>query len=380
MQKKNLHALMHTSTHKRSYCANFLVQQAAHRGAEKRGNMEDRRKITIADVARAAGVSNSAVSYALNGRPGVSPETRDKILQTAQNLGWQPNRAAQSLSAAKSRSIGLILDGDPSLAAVEPYFMRLIAGVTQECEKNNYSLVLRRASTAQAEVPVIEQWIASGAVDGMILTNVEAHDARFSVLADHPDFPVVALADPSMVPHLPTLSSDDVQACSMMLEHLTQLGHKSIAHISGPENLAHTQIREKALKNMCEQQGIQYTSIATDYTSEGGTAATLELLTRYERPTAIIYGNDVMALAGLVALRKNGFSIPRDMSLVSWDDSVLCSTVSPALTSMYRDVVNAGERVTQMLLALIDGHEAPSQKEKPYTLMVRSSTVAPHAL
>ena len=118
--------------------------------------MEDRRKITIADVARAAGVSNSAVSYALNGRPGVSPETRDKILQTAHNLGWQPNRAAQSLSAAKSRSIGLILDGDPSLAAVEPYFMRLIAGVTQECEKNNYSLVLRRASTAQDRKCVVE--------------------------------------------------------------------------------------------------------------------------------------------------------------------------------------------------------------------------------
>lgn len=339
--------------------------------------MEDRRKITIADVARAAGVSNSAVSYALNGRPGVSPETRDKILQTAQKLGWQPNRAAQSLSAAKSRSIGLILDGDSSLAAVEPYFMRLIAGVTQECERQNYSLVLRRASSAQAEIPVIEQWIASGAVDGMILTNVEANDARFSVLADHPDFPVVALADPSVVPHLPTLSSDDVNACRMIIDHLASLGHRSIAHVSGPQDLAHTQIREKALRSLCEQQGIHYVSLATDYTSEGGTQATSELLSLYERPTAIVYDNDVMALAGLVSLRQKGFSVPRDMSIVSWDDSVLCSTVSPSLTSLYRDVVNAGERVTQMLFAAIDGGDVVSQTEKPYELMVRSSTVSP---
>lgn len=331
-------------------------------------------RITITDVAHAAGVSNSAVSYALNGRAGVSPSTRDHILEVARQLGWQPNHAAQSLSASHSRNIGLILDGDPSLIGVEPYFMKLIGGITQECEKADYSLILRHAPSAADEPPIIREWIASNAIDGLILTNIEVNDSRLSLLTEYPEFPVVAVAEKDMASRLPVVWSEGATISDDIVDLLAALGHRVIARVSGPAHLSHTQQRDEAFSRACAHHSLTYFSVPSDYTPEGGRAATEELLAHNPRPTAIIYDNDVMAVAGMSVVTRHHLTVPNDLSLMCWDDSILCTAVTPSLTAVHHDTVGAGREVARMLFDSIRNGHVHSHKEPDYTITIRKST------
>lgn len=331
-------------------------------------------RTTIADVARKAGVSSSAVSYALNGKDGVSAVTRNHILTVAKSLGWQPNRAAQSLSVSRMRTLGLILDGDPSLTAVEPYFMKLITGITQECEKADYSLVLRHARDAKADVPLMRQWIASGAVDGLVLTNLEVSDPRLDVLAGHPDFPVVAVASQDLAPAVPAVWSEDEKESRDIVDRLAALGHRTIARVSGPALLSHSHLRNEAFARLCAQRSMRYFSVFSDYTPEGGRKATEQLLSHRIRPTAVIYDNDVMAVSGLSVLHAAGLRVPDDISVVCWDDSILCELVTPGISAIKRDIVATGRLVASLLIQKITNGTVSSRKQPDSRLIVRGST------
>ena len=166
-------------------------------------------KVTIFDVAKASGVSSSAVSYALNGKSGVSDVTRDKVLKVAHELGWKPNGAAQALAKAKTRRVGLVLGYDPKLLSVESYMMELISGLGAELEKYDYSLLVRMAVGEDAKLSIIDDWIATGNVDAMLLVNVELGDPCVALLEEHEEMPVLAIADASVVGNLSSLSSAD---------------------------------------------------------------------------------------------------------------------------------------------------------------------------
>ena len=155
-------------------------------------------KVTISDVARAAGVSSSAVSYALNNKPGISSETREKVLRVAETMGWKPNSAAKALSDASTRSIGLVLIMNPEVFAVESYTMAFIAGLGAELEKRDYSLLLRVVPDTSSALLLHRNWIASGVVDAALVTNVEIGDPRIELYKEHPESPVLVITDPSV--------------------------------------------------------------------------------------------------------------------------------------------------------------------------------------
>ncbi|OZG62835.1 LacI family transcriptional regulator [Bifidobacterium lemurum] len=336
-------------------------------------------KVTIFDVAKASGVSSSAVSYALNGKPGVSEETRAKVLDIARELGWKPNGAAQALAKARTRRIGLVLGYDPKLLAVESYMMELLSGLSAELERHDYALLLRMAVGRDAKIAIIKDWIATGSVDGLLLLNLEIGDPNVELLKGHPEMPVLALADPSLTGGLPTLSSDDAGAVDMAMRYLAELGHTRVARVAGPEALGHSYIRDAAFSQITAELGITYRCLHTDYTPESGAEATKLLLSLTPRPTAIIYDNDVMALSGLGVATGAGVSVPGELSLMSWDDSFMCTAAYPNITAMGRDVVGSGRQAAQLLLKLVDGGEVGCVEESPYQLRARASTAAPQA-
>ena len=188
-------------------------------------------KVTIFDVAKASGVSSSAVSYALNGKSGVSDVTRDKVLKVAHELGWKPNGAAQALAKAKTQRVGLALGYDPKLLSVESYMMELISGLGAELEKYDYSLLVRMAVGEDAKLSIIDDWIATGNVDAMLLVNVELGDPCVALLEEHEEMPVLAIADASVVGNLPSLSSADADAVRRAVRYLYDLGHRQIARV-----------------------------------------------------------------------------------------------------------------------------------------------------
>lgn len=331
-------------------------------------------KVTIFDVAKASGVSSSAVSYALNGKPGVSEATRAKVLEVARELGWKPNGAAQSLAQSKTRRIGLVLGYDPQLLAVEPYMMSLISGLGAELEEKDYSLLVRMSMDHDDEDAIIRDWIATSNVDAMLLLNLEIGDSRIETMKQNPQMPVLAVADASLTAGLPTLASDDAAAVGLAVRHLYDLGHRSIARVAGPEELGHSYIRDAAFSEATTELGIRYRCLHTDYTPASGADATRRLLSVNPSPTAIIYDNDVMALAGESVAAIQGVRVPEDLSIMSWDDSFMCEAAHPGITALNRDIVRSGHMAASLMLKLIDGEDVGVVEEPPYVLKMREST------
>ncbi|MBM6699538.1 LacI family DNA-binding transcriptional regulator [Bifidobacterium pullorum subsp. saeculare] len=331
-------------------------------------------KVTITDVAKAAGVSSSAVSYALNGKPGVSEKTRDKVLKVADTLGWRPNSAAKALSNASSRAIGLALTYSPEALTVDSWTLALLSGMSFELEKNDYSLMLRIIPTGGDMLSIHREWLADGSVDGVVITNVEIGDKRIELYRSARSMPVVAMADPSVTGGLPTLTSDDAGGARLLVDYLHELGHTHIARVAGPERYGHTFSRDRAFIEETSAMDMRYDCLHADYSPEQGADCTARLLAFGDPPTAIVYDSDSMAIASMKVAAERGFAVPEQLSMIAWDDSFLCQTVTPGLTALHRSIVTAGKQVVPMLLRQINGETVGNEYEEPYELVVRDST------
>jgi DNA-binding LacI/PurR family transcriptional regulator len=332
---------------------------------------------TIADVARHAGVSKGAVSYALNGQPGVSDSTRERILAVARDIGFSPSNAARALSRASANAVGLAPCRPAKILGVEPWFMGLISGFEQELAARSYALTLQVVSTPEEEVEVYRRWWGERRIDGVILTDLREDDIRIPVLQEL-ELPAVMLGGPADTGTIPQLWSDDTGSMTEAVRYLAALGHRRIARVSGLTSLLHTHERTRAFVEACTALGLPDAVTAqADYTGEEGGRATRRLLIRADRPTAIIYDNDVMAVAGLAAAQELGLSVPADLSIVAWDDSLLCSLVHPALTTLSRDIPGYGAQAARQLLKVIDGEKVDSAEGSAAHLTTRGSTAPP---
>jgi DNA-binding LacI/PurR family transcriptional regulator len=334
---------------------------------------------TIADVAREAGVSKASVSFALNGQRGVSESTRRRVKAIAEEIGWNPNGAARALSGASSNTIGMALRRPARILGVEPFFMELISGVEAELSTRSYALTLQVVADQAAELTVYRRWWAERRVDGVLVCDVRVDDARIQMLEELA-LPTVVLGAPTASQTRVNVWSDDAAAIVEAVEYLAALGHRRIARVGGLPELLHTAIRTDAFAEACRKARVEAAiTISSDYTGEDGARATRRLLSSGERPTAIIYDNDVMAIAGLGVAHEMGLSVPRDVSIVAWDDSPLCQLVHPALTALSRDIPGYGALAARQLLSVIAGMTVESVQDEAPHLVTRGSTAAPSA-
>jgi DNA-binding LacI/PurR family transcriptional regulator len=337
----------------------------------------DVKRPTIADIAKRAGVSKGAVSFALNGQAGVSASTRERVLAIAEEIGWSPNSVARTLSGAASNTIGMALPRPARVLGVEPFFMELISGVEAELSARSYALTLQVVADQAAEVALYRRWAAERRVDGVLVCDLRVDDPRIPVLEEL-DLPTVVIGSSTGAGRLVSVASDDAAAVVEAIEYLVTLGHRQIARVAGLPELLHTAIRSAAFEAECRRLNIVAPkTISTDYSGEDGARATRRLLSSAERPSAIIYDNDVMAIAGLAVAHEMGFAVPADVSLVAWDDSVLCQLVHPALTAMSRDVPAYGSHAARELLTLIAGGSPGTTEDWKAHLVPRGSTAAP---
>lgn len=332
------------------------------------------RRITIADVAREAQTSTASVSYALNDRPGVSPETRERVLAVAARLGWSPASAARSLAGAGSGTVGLVLARNPRDLAVEPFYMQFIAGVEATLSTRSMGLLLEVAPSAEAEVEAIRRWHMSRRVDGVLLTDVVADDPRVAMVKELGELPAVVLGDPSVAAGLTALWTDDAVAIRHAVEHLVALGHRRVTRFAAPRRYAYTVIRDAAFESAARAAGIEHDIVRTDLSLDSGADSARTVLSGPRPPTGLLFDNDVMAVAAVTAAHHLGLSVPGDVSVVAWDDSLLCQLVTPALTALGHDVAALGAHAARRLLDVIDGVEPGAHQEETPTLRVRAST------
>jgi DNA-binding LacI/PurR family transcriptional regulator len=328
---------------------------------------------TIADVAEQAGVTKAAVSFALNGQPGVSDATRQRILAIARELGFQPSSAARALSDGRSGAFGLVIDRPPSTLGVEPFFMQLIAGIQTELSRDHLALLFTMAEDQAAEIELYRSWWAQRRVDGVFLVDLQVRDRRVAVLRDL-RMPAVVFGSPGGSGSLPAIWQDEVAATEMVVEYLAGLGHRRIARVGGIRRYWHTKLRSDAFQKVAARAGIEAVSVESDYTGEHGAEATRTLLLTVPAPTAIMYDNDLMALSGLSVATRMGIDVPAALSIVAWDDSILCELVHPAITALRRDIAATGAEGARRLIAMADGALVDNFAEARPVLAVRGST------
>jgi DNA-binding LacI/PurR family transcriptional regulator len=329
---------------------------------------------TIADIAQRANVSKGAVSYALNGQPGVSAATRKRILAIAAELGWTPNSAARALSASRSDTIGLVLARPASTLGLEPFFMEFISGIQAELQLRSRGLLFQVVADHAEEVAVYRRWWSARSVDGVVVVDLDVEDARVGVLSDL-GLPAVVAGGPVGAGSLTTIWTDDDAAMTNLVEYLAALGHQRIARVGGPPRMRHTRTRTEAFERATVRLGLRAAqTVDTDFSDDVGARATRALLSSPDRPTAIIFDNDVMAVAGIGVTAEMGLSVPADVSLVAWDDSVLCRLTHPPLTALNRNVSAYGAHSVRRLLEVVGGADPGSYRDATPSLVPRGTT------
>lgn len=341
--------------------------------------MADRRP-TIDDVARHAGVSKGAVSFALNGRAGVSSDTRTRILAAAQELGWTPNVRARSLSVSRSFSVGLVIARPADLLGADPFFPSFIAGVETVLATAGQSLLLQVVPSLEAEEAGYRHLAAEGRVDGVFLTDLRSNDRRIALLQEL-GLAAVTLNAPDVESPFPAVCLDDQHGVRAAVEHLTALGHERIAYVSGPQELLHSRSRRDAWADAMTAAGLSTGPLVlADFTAAGGVRATTQLLDDPQPPTAIIYANDMMAIAGTGVAVTRRLRVPQHLSVIGFDGTELASHIHPPLTTVVTDPFGWGRVAAETLLRVTD----PAQHDTvdnvtlpPARLEVRASTVKP---
>ena len=339
--------------------------------------------VTIRDVARAANVSISTVSHVLSGKRPTSGATRRRVEDVIKQLGYRPNRVAQSLVWRRPFALGLII---PSIT--NPYFPAFARGAEGRVRERGYTLVLGNSEyDAQREASYLEL-VRSQQLAGAIYC---LGDEMSPILAEIQravveGVPVVLVHSP--MPNVPTVSADNRQGGRLAAQHLLDLGHREIGIISAlplDEGMAD---REAGFLDRLRAVGmaVDRTAVPTmygDHQIEGGRRATLDLLDHAPRLTAIFALNDLMALGAIDAVRSTGRNVPRDVSIVGFDDIPYAALSNPPLTTVGQPISQLGERAADLLLRVIDDGISAVEESSvetnlllPNKLIVRESTAA----
>ena len=331
-------------------------------------------KPTISDVAARAGVSKGAVSFALNGRPGVSPETRERIMQAAAQLGFTANSSARALANKRSGNLGLVMARSHETLGSDPFFPPFIAGIESAVAPSGVFLLVRLVSSEQAETEAYRELATTGRVDGVFLTDLRTDDPRPALL-DELGLPAVTLNRPLVHSTAPAICVDDGPAVRDAIQHLVQLGHRRIAHVGGPATYLHAAHRRQVWADALSDAGLpQSPIIETDFSAAEGAAATAKLLDSDDRPTAILFANDLMAVAGLSVARNRDIRVPEDISVIGFDDGELAAYLPTPLTTVRTDVYGWGRAAATALQTRVLGEAVTDIHLPAAQLIVRGST------
>ena len=330
-------------------------------------------KVGMKDIAAEAGVSIATVSHAFRNPDRVSDGTRRKVLAAARRVGYTPNRLGVSLRTARSGNIVVII---PDIA--DSHNARLITGIERVAQGKGYSVLLGNTRGSAAREREFAAMARSRQADGIILMS---HRLPFGAAAPEELPPLVNGCEFTGHEGIPCVAIDDRAAGADATRHLLELGHREIAVVTGDMDSTSSRMRLEGFRAAVADAGLTVDDdriVFADYSTEGGAAATRELLLRRDRPTAIFCFSDEIAIGCMHALRAQGFAVPRDMSVIGIDDIEFARYAYPALTTVAQPTEEIGACCARILFGLMEG-ERPEQliHTLPHQLVVRESTAPP---
>lgn len=326
---------------------------------------------TLDDVAKAAGVSTATVSRCLNNPQQVVEATRKRVLSTVEELGYTPNFAARVMAAKRSFTIGAII---PTME--NAIFARGLQAFQEEIHQRGYTLLVSSSAyEPEAEKDQIRTLVARGA-DGLLLIG---HD-RDADIYDYLDRrKVPALVAWSFLPDkpVPSVGFDNRKAMKALADQIIRQGHTRLATISAiSSGNDRARLRIAGIKSAMAEHGLQPDDlmvIETTYEFENGATAFRDLMATDTPPTAVLCGNDVLAVGALRQAQKMGLRVPEDVSITGFDDIEIARIVSPALTTVHVPHREMGQKAAQELIRMIETNSAGQSLELSTHLVTRDS-------
>ena len=336
-----------------------------------------RKRPTIRDVAREAGVSYSTVSRVLNGREWVSPEAVRAVRDAIARTGYTANHHARSLATGRSSSIAFLLTEPQHLLFEDPSFSVLLRGVAQALSDRKLTLILMIAATP-AERERVVTYLSGGHVDGVLLVSPHSGDPLLGELV-RAEVPIVACGRVLGYEQvISSVAADDRSGARAAVEHLIAAGCRRIATISGPLDLSGGPDRLQGYTDALLAHGIEVDEtriVHGDYSRESGAAAMRTLLTRAPDLDAVFVASDAMAAAALPVLREAGRDVPGEVRVVGFDDYGLAATLDPPLSTVRNPLERISDEMVRLLTDVIAGR-TPLSITVPTTLVLRSSSPA----
>lgn len=330
---------------------------------------------TLQDVARRAGVSTATVSKVLSNTPYFTEETRRRVMEAVEELGYRPNLAARALSSGKTHIIAVVFPYVYEMMFTDPLVLSILQGVEAACYEHGYNMLLStpRLTAGAATDEHYQQLVESGYIEGMIAID---------------NVPLASVLQPALEKGIPGVTlgyhnspyyvrSDDFSGGQQLMQHLLDLGHRQIGLVTVPED-SHFSIRERlrGLRDSAVRAGLDFDLLPRqygDFSISSGSEALTHLLAAQPELSAIICLNDRMAMGAIQQARVLGRQIPDDLTIVGYDNIPTAASFSPPLTTIDQQAPELGRTAAQMLFQVLD-KKTPEPIHMPTQLIVRQSS------
>ncbi len=331
-------------------------------------------RVTIKDVAEAAGVSPATVSRVFNGYTDISAETKEKIIEIAKEMNYLPNAAARSLSSKKQITLGLVLN-DLEISRKNTMVMEVLTGVYNYTEEENIDFVFLATSTIKQNKKSFREFINEKGISGAVVQGLKMNDPYFKEI-ESANFPVALIDMVALGENVCNISIDNEKASEEAVQALIHHGHSHIGMINGRREAYVSVEREagyiQALKKNnidLNQEYVQYANFSEKISVE----ITRDLLTNNPEITALFCASDLMAIGAMKAISELGLTVPEDISIIGFDDIVLNEFLTPKLSSVSQNMEIIGYEAARRTHQMIQGKEVDKQVYIQHDVMIRES-------
>jgi len=332
------------------------------------------------DVAERVGVSRTTVSFVLNNIPNsnIPDVTRQRIIQAARELDYAPNAQALNLVKGRTMMIALVVRKTAHQFAADAFLTEVMEGVMQVIEPHHFHLMVHAAHANDAN-NTYRELIRMRKVDGLLISSPLVHDAEVRQL--HAEGTPIVLQGAADGNDIPNVDVDNVQGAYAAVQHLLELGHRRIGHISNaPFSYAASHDRLRGYQQALAEAGIAYDDSLVgvgNFNDDSGYAPMMALLDLPARPSAVFVGSDTVALGVLNAIRDRRLRVPQDISVIGFDDILVGKYLEPPLTTVHLPAVDLGRHAGEMILKIIQGETLDAMSVRlPTHLVIRRSTAA----
>ncbi len=335
---------------------------------------------TLQDVARVARVSTATVSRTLSNPDVVSESTRTRVAEAVKVTGYRINRAARNLRTQRAHSVLVLL---PDLA--NPFFSTILEGISRHLSKRGYSMLIASTQQVHDSGERLIDYLDDARADGMIILDGALDPEVVEMLENAPQSNRILFACEWIEgTSFPSVRCQNRQGARTAVDHLFELGHHKIAHVTGPKGNVLMQSRKDAFEEQIAKHGLERRPewiIAGDFSLEAGCLAAKEWIALKDRPTAVFCASDQLAMGFVAELSRHGLKVPDDVSVMGFDDIDLAEQFIPPVTSIRQDRLVIGETAAKMLMARImtpDDEPLCHAAVLPVSLVVRKSTAPPN--